>query len=275
MLLNAILLALREIRRNMLRSSLTTLGIIIGVASVITMVTLGNGATAQVTADIASLGTNLLTSSRGSASAPAARPAAPSRSVGRMSTRSGRDVPSVTAVAPVSTHRAQRDQRRQELVDDGHRHDQRLLRVRQLEARERPRVLRQRARAGAAVCVIGADRRARAVRRARPGRRRLRLRSLSCKVIGVLAVEGPEQLRPGPGRHRRHAAADVAARLAGNDDFSQIQLSVRSTTSSEKAQQDIYRLMRERRRIARDADDDFSIMDPQEIADTLSGTTGR
>ena len=60
MLFNAIVLALREIRRNVLRSSLTTLGIIIGVASVIIMVTLGNGATAQVTADIASMGANLL-----------------------------------------------------------------------------------------------------------------------------------------------------------------------------------------------------------------------
>ena len=49
MLLNAFVLALREIRRNVLRSSLTALGIIIGVASVIIMVTLGNGATAQVT----------------------------------------------------------------------------------------------------------------------------------------------------------------------------------------------------------------------------------
>ena len=47
MLLNAFVLALREIRRNVLRSSLTALGIIIGVASVIIMVTLGNGATAQ------------------------------------------------------------------------------------------------------------------------------------------------------------------------------------------------------------------------------------
>ena len=61
MLFNAIILALREIRRNVLRSSLTSLGIIIGVASVIIMVTLGNGATAQVTADIASMGANLLT----------------------------------------------------------------------------------------------------------------------------------------------------------------------------------------------------------------------
>ena len=52
MFLNAILLALREIRRNVLRSSLTILGIVIGVAAVITMVTIGEGATAQVQADM-------------------------------------------------------------------------------------------------------------------------------------------------------------------------------------------------------------------------------
>ncbi|NIA19158.1 MAG: ABC transporter permease, partial [Xanthomonadaceae bacterium] len=60
MLWNALVLALREIRRNLMRSFLTSLGIIIGVAAVITMVTLGNGATAKVKAQIASLGTNLL-----------------------------------------------------------------------------------------------------------------------------------------------------------------------------------------------------------------------
>ena len=60
MLRETILLALREIRRNLMRSSLTILGIVIGVAAVITMVTLGRGATAQVTSDIVKLGPNLL-----------------------------------------------------------------------------------------------------------------------------------------------------------------------------------------------------------------------
>ena len=53
------LLALREIRRHLLRSFLTTLGIIIGVAAVITMVTLGRGLTANVQEDIAGLGSNV------------------------------------------------------------------------------------------------------------------------------------------------------------------------------------------------------------------------
>ena len=60
MLLNTLLLALRSIRRNLMRSFLTILGIVIGVSAVITMVTLGNGATKMVSDQIASLGSNLL-----------------------------------------------------------------------------------------------------------------------------------------------------------------------------------------------------------------------
>ena len=55
-----VFLALREIRRNVLRSSLTMLGVVIGVAAVIVMVTLGSGATVQVSQEISKLGTNLL-----------------------------------------------------------------------------------------------------------------------------------------------------------------------------------------------------------------------
>jgi ABC-type lipoprotein release transport system permease subunit len=60
MWLNTLLLALRSIRRNLLRSFLTILGIVIGVSAVITMVTVGNGATAAVQNQISGLGTNLL-----------------------------------------------------------------------------------------------------------------------------------------------------------------------------------------------------------------------
>ncbi len=60
MIWETLILALRAIRRNIMRSSLTVLGIVIGVAAVITMVTLGGGATAQVKAEISSLGSNML-----------------------------------------------------------------------------------------------------------------------------------------------------------------------------------------------------------------------
>jgi putative ABC transport system permease protein len=60
MITTTFLMAITAIRRNAMRSFLTTLGVIIGVASVIAMVTLGRGATASVTNDISALGNNLL-----------------------------------------------------------------------------------------------------------------------------------------------------------------------------------------------------------------------
>ena len=65
MLASIFILALRSVQRNMLRSFLTILGIVIGVGAVITMVTLGNGATQAIKTQITSLGTNLLIISPG------------------------------------------------------------------------------------------------------------------------------------------------------------------------------------------------------------------
>src|SRR5690606_8559055 len=60
MIWETVRLALRSARRNALRSFLTLLGIVIGVAAVIAMLTIGSGTTEKVKADIAKLGSNLL-----------------------------------------------------------------------------------------------------------------------------------------------------------------------------------------------------------------------
>ena len=60
MILETIRLALLSVRRNVLRSFLTLLGIVIGVAAVIAMITIGSGTTAKVQNDISKLGSNLL-----------------------------------------------------------------------------------------------------------------------------------------------------------------------------------------------------------------------
>ena len=70
MLRDAIVLALRELRRNVMRSVLTTLGIVIGVSAVIVMVTVGNGATVRVGEDIAAMGSDRLTIAPGQALGP-------------------------------------------------------------------------------------------------------------------------------------------------------------------------------------------------------------
>lgn len=58
-------IAIRALRANKLRSGLTMLGIIIGVAAVVALLSIGNGATASITSSISNMGTNLLTISPG------------------------------------------------------------------------------------------------------------------------------------------------------------------------------------------------------------------
>ena len=73
----AFLVALESISGNKLRSGLTVLGIVIGVAAVIAMLAVGNGAEASITGSISSIGTNLLFVFRGS---PESQQEAPDRS---------------------------------------------------------------------------------------------------------------------------------------------------------------------------------------------------
>ena len=70
MFTNALMIALREIRRNLTRSFLTVLGIIIGVSAVVTMVTLGEGTTQAVKNQISDLGSNLIMVRPGSSFGP-------------------------------------------------------------------------------------------------------------------------------------------------------------------------------------------------------------
>ena len=273
MLLNAFLLALREIRRNVLRSSLTALGIIIGVASVIIMVTLGNGATAQVRADIASMGSNLLTVMPGQRVGPggASSSAKPFRrqDVDALT----REVDSVTSIAPVATMNLSvisgAKNRSTNVTGTTNAYFEsggwKLASGRWFSESE--------LRSGAAVCIIGETTKNELLGSADPIGGRLRLRSLSCSVIGLLQSKGKSNF----GQDRDDTVViplrTMQRRLSGNEDVGQVQLSVSNSVSTEKAQQDITRLMRERRHLARDSDDDFNIMDQQEIANTISGTT--
>jgi len=102
MLWNALLLALREIRRNVLRSVLTILGIVIGVAAVIVMVTLGDGATLAVTSNIQSLGSNLLMIRTGQHMGPMSGAGGVPFTL-EDAVAVGRDVPAVLAVAPAAS----------------------------------------------------------------------------------------------------------------------------------------------------------------------------
>jgi putative ABC transport system permease protein len=272
MLWNALLLALREIRRNLMRSALTMLGIVIGVASVIVMVNLGSSATAQVGEQIASLGSNLLIVRTGQRLGYGQRSEAePFDSEDAEAI--GREVGGVAAVAPGASQpvTAIYGNRNWSTTVTGTDNNYfpvgnwSLARGREFSPSE--------LRAGAAVCILGE-----AVRKELFGNQealgeKLRLNKLSCQVIGVLTSKG----QSAGGRDQDDVVAiplrTFWRRVAGNMDVQMIYVSAREGASTKKVQRDIELLMRERRRITANEDDDFNVRDMKEIAEALTGTT--
>ena len=272
MLWNAVRVALREIRRNGLRAFLTVLGIVIGVAAVITMVTIGGGATVRVTAEIESLGSNLLMLTPGQRLGFGMRSTAPLFDLADAEAIAAQ-IRSVRAVSPQSSSPATAIFGNENWltsvtgVTDGF-----------FSARDWP-VVRGRAfleseyRAGAAACVIGDTVRRELFGRSEPIGERLRLGKLSCEVVGVLEAKGQSTMGTDRDDLVLLPLRTYQRRVSGNTDISMIQVSVREGLSTDKAKRDIEHLLRERRRISAGEDDDFSVLDTKEIAQMLSGTT--
>ena len=272
MLWNALLLALREIRRNLMRSALTMLGIVIGVASVIVMVNLGSGATAQVAGEIASLGSNLLMVRTGQRLGFGQRSEAEPFDIDDAEAIE-REVGGIAAVAPGATQpmTAIYGNRNWSTTVTGSDNNYfpvgnwNLARGREFSASE--------LRAGAAVCILGDGVRKELFGSQDPLGEKLRLNKLSCQVIGLLQAKG----QSAGGRDQDDLVViplrTFWRRVAGNQDVQMIYVSAREGAATSKVQRDIELLMRERRHISKLQDDDFNVLDMKEIARTLAGTT--
>ncbi len=274
MFLNAILLALREIRRNVLRSSLTILGIVIGVAAVITMVTIGEGATAQVQADIQKLGTNLLQVFRGQGfggPGGARSTAAPFTLEDVRAIEE--EISGVRAVAPSANTMAQAIYGNENWSTQVTGTSDKFIDVRDWPLALGRNFSESELRAGAAVCLLGETVRQELFGEQDPLGASIRLQKLSCQVIGVLTPKG----QSGFGQNQDDIVLvplrTLQRRMAGNADVGAILVSAREGVSTEKVQADIERLLRERRRIRNGADDDFNVRDLKEIASAFTNST--
>jgi putative ABC transport system permease protein len=274
MFLNAVLLALREIRRNVLRSSLTILGIVIGVAAVITMVTIGEGATAQVQADIQKLGTNLLQVFRGQGfggPGGARSTAAPFTLEDVRAIEE--EISGVRAVAPSANTMAQAIYGNENWSTQVTGTSDKFIDVRDWPLALGRNFSESELRAGAAVCLLGETVRQELFGEQDPLGASIRLQKLSCQVIGVLAPKG----QSGFGQNQDDIVLvplrTLQRRMAGNADVGAILVSAREGVSTEKVQADIERLLRERRRIRNGADDDFNVRDLKEIASAFTNST--
>ncbi|MDO8876189.1 MAG: ABC transporter permease [Pseudolabrys sp.] len=272
MLYEAVKLAMQAIRRNPLRSLLTVLGIVIGVGAVIAMVTIGNGTTAKVTADLAKLGSNVLFVSPGQfgpGRASAEAKAFNVRDVEAMKTQ----LNGVKAVAPVVT----------KSVTVIHGAESRTVGVTgtdndyfitQAWALKSGRLfLDGEIRSGRAACIIGETVRDKMFGGTDPLGRNIRVSNVSCEVIGVLESKGQSSFGTDQDDIVLMPLRTVQRRLVGNTDISRIIVSAKDDVATEKVQADIEWMLRERRNIAPGKEDDFSVRDMKQIAQTTAGTT--
>jgi putative ABC transport system permease protein len=272
MLSNALLLALREIRRNLLRSCLTVLGIVIGVGAVITMVTLGNGATRAVGDQISSLGSNLLIVRPGQRLGPGrdSAGAPPFKLADADAIRT--QVAGVRAVAPAvglavtlvagngnwsSTVSGSTND--YFTVANRRLADGRLFGDDELAA-------------GTAVCVIGDTVRRQLFGRRNPVGDSLRVKGFSCEIVGMLAAKGQGAMGMDQDDVVLMPLTTVQRRLTGKTDVTTILVSLRTSADPAQVMHRIGALLRERRHLAENDDDNFNVMDTRQIAETLSGT---
>lgn len=269
----SLLLAFREIRRHLLRSFLTVLGIVIGVAAVITMVTVGNGVTASVRTQISALGANTLlvtpnTQGRAAGSgAPrpflAADVAAIGEQVGGVRAVAGQTQTAVAAfnegvkwsTTVTGTGDAGMDVQNQTLTA-GRRFT---------EAEES---------AGRAVCIIGTTVQKNLYPGEDPVGRHLRLNSLSCPVIGVMKERG----QGGGGQDQDDTVLmplrTAQRQLVGAPNILFIAIGVDPAYDNATVGKDVERLLKERRHIGPDQESDIRLIDVKQISDTISGTIG-
>jgi putative ABC transport system permease protein len=274
MIWQTILLALRAIRRNVLRSSLTILGIVIGVAAVITMVTLGDGATAQVTTDISKLGSNMLQVRPGQGF----RGPGGTRSTADMfdvddAEAISREIFGLEAVAPTVSRSQQAIYGNKNWATSVMGTTNAYFQVRDWELESGRQFTEGELRSGRTVCILGSTVRDELFSDQDPLGATIRLQKLSCQVIGVLESKG----QTGFGRDQDDMVIvplrTLQRRIAGSNDVGALYVSAQDDISTNAVKKDIEALMRERRRIASSANDDFHVRDMQEIVSTLTSTT--
>ncbi len=274
MFLETILIALREIRRNVMRSSLTILGIVIGVAAVITMVTVGDGATKQVANEISSLGSNLIDIYPGQSfrGPGGTRSGAPKFKIADADAIE-REISGLAGVAPVTGRSAQAIRGNDSwatLITGG---TNAYLTVRNWALADGRLFNDGELRAGAAVCIIGDTIRKQFFGGQNPLGSTIRLGKISCQIIGVLKSKGQSGFGSDQDDFVLLPLRTVQRRLAGNIDVNSISVSVMDGVSTEKVKADIESLLRQRRQAGKNEEDDFTVRDMQEIVQTLTGTT--
>jgi putative ABC transport system permease protein len=270
MLGTTILLALREIRRHILRSILTTLGIIIGVAAVVTMVTVGNGVTASVQEEISSLGASNFIIFPVRTTRGTVRPFdeadvnAVAQQIAGVEIAAGQ----VSANATAFYNGQDWDTQVQGVTNA-------LLEAQSVKIEEGRLFSRDEQESGKNVCLIGSK-----VREAifppgsSPVGARMRLGDVSCQVIGLVEERG----QGGGGSDDDDAVylplKNVQRRFRGNDNLDYFVVKYDPSYAATTVQDSLVDLLRERRLLQGEEPNDFNVIDTAQVNQALGAVTG-
>jgi putative ABC transport system permease protein len=272
---NPVQQTLRQIGRNPMRSALTTLGILIGVAAVIAMIALGRGAAARVENDLAGLGQNLMFVVPGSPAhgGGGARGSAPPFTLEDVAAIR-RQVPGLAGVAPLVTKplvavygAASWRTQINGSVDD-------YLQVLSWQIARGRRFTEAELRSGSASCVLGDTVRRELFGAIDPLGATIRVGTVSLRVVGTLRPKGTSTFGQDQDDFVLVPLSTHQRRIGGTRDVDVIFLSARDAGETGRIKADISALLLERRHIRAGDTPDFFIRDMKELEATVSGVTG-
>ncbi len=272
MWLNTLLLALRSIRRNLMRSFLTILGIVIGVSAVITMVTLGNGATLAIQSQISGLGTNLLQVRPGQRMGPGGGGGAAAFKESDAEAIAAQ-IGGVLAVAPEARTSATVVAGGRNWTSSAIGSTNDWLTTGNWTLRQGRVFTDDEMRAGSAVCVIGETVRRELYRDAAAIGEQLRVRQISCEIIGVLASKGQGAFGNDQDDLVLLPIKTLQRRITGNTRVNTLLVSMTDGSDPTRVTNSLTQLLRELRKLADTDENNFNVLDTKQLGETLSGTT--
>ena len=273
MLFETIRLALRSVRRNALRSFLTLLGIVIGVAAVIAMITIGSGTTEKVKQDIAKLGSNLLVVQaqrpvRGGGTNFIPRPLG-ERDLDALS----EGLEDVKAVAAASQRTVRVVYGAENLAVQVTGADTEYFDARDWGVASGRAFTDSEVRGGANVCLLGQTVRNQFFGAGNPSDALIRVGRTSCRVIGVLEEKGTSGFGQDQDNIVVMPLTTFQRRIAGNRDIGMIYVAAQDGVSTAEVSEEVQDILRLTRRIAPDQEDNFDVRDMTQVADAMTSTT--
>src|SRR5687767_3163881 len=269
---NTLKIALKAIRRNKVRSGLTMLGVIIGVASVIAMIALGSGARASIDEQIQSQGTNVIYVSSGSFGRGAGAVRGGAGTVTTLTLEDARaiaeQVPGVAMVSPMVRGRAQVVAGNQNWNTQMEGGNEDYIAIRNWTLTSGENFTARDILLADKVCLLGSSVAQILFPDSDPVGQVIRVRNLPFRVLGVLSPKGQGQFGQDQDDVIVAPYTTLQKKLLGITHLSQITVSARSADAVEPTAVEITRLMRQRHRTTGPEDDDFSVRTVEEMAAT-------